>query len=142
MMTEKEIKDALKEYKSLVNAHNEIVDIINSLDARATATGSVTPRADKVLTSLPQTARYEDVIINKADLERVLQESFADIEEAKRRVELLIIRAPNDKHRTVLRCRYLYFMDFFTISKVTHYTEDNVYKIHRKAIKAIANSFR
>jgi len=137
-MTDKETKEALNEYRSLVKAYDDVLRIISELEDKATATGSPTPRADKVLSSLPQSARYEDDIINKADLEQVLAESVKDIQDARQRVEQLIALAPTPTQRRLLNCRYILGMQFITIAKVLRYSEDHVFTIHRKAIKAIS----
>ena len=137
-MTDKETKEALNEYRSLVKAYDDVLRIISELEDKATATGSPTPRADKVLSSLPQSARYEDDIINKADLEQVLAESVKDIQDARQRVEQLIALAPTPTQRRLLNCRYILGMQFITIAKVLRYSEDHVFTIHRKSIKAIS----
>ena len=136
-MTEKELRNALSEYRELRSAYNDELRRIEELEAQSTATKSLSDLSERVMSSSANGARYEPIIIDKVDLEHVLASSLAEVQQAKARVADLIAQADTRKQRFILRCRYIDCLSFERIAKVTNYSEDHVYTTHRKAINSI-----
>lgn len=137
-MTTGEIKAALNLYREYVKEIEILRRQSALLEEKATATGSLAVRPDKVVTSLSLAARFENVVADKAEVDRQIAEEIASLDGVRTRVLTLIRYADKRIQRRVLRMRYVDLLSFPEIAKVMDYSQDNVYTIHRKAIRSIA----
>lgn len=136
-MTEAQIKEQLNSYRIAKHDMRAALNAIKELEELSTATGSMAPKEVKVMTSLPLSARFEAIIEDKADLEKIIAQEQWYLEEAKELTLQLIVLVKNRQQRRVLTLRYIGDMRYETIAKMMNYSTQNIYKIHRKAIKTI-----
>ena len=142
-MTEAQIKEKLNSYRIARRDTEIAIRRIRTLEEQATVTGSLAIKGVRVMSSLPKDARFEDPIEEKADLEKIIADEMKDREKLQQEVTQLISKASNTKQRWLLTLRYIDCLNWNTVAKVMGYNLDdrNVFKIHRKAIKAICKKW-
>jgi len=139
-MTETQVKEALNSYRIAKRDMRAALEAIKELEELSTATGSMAPKEVMVKTSLPLSARFEAIIEDKADLENIIAQERAYLEEAKETTLSMIELAGNRQQRRVLMCRYIHDMRFEQIARIMKYSTDHIYTMHRKAIKVIKDN--
>lgn len=136
-MNETQIKEALNEYKIAKRDLQAAINTIRELEAKSTATGSLAPKEVQIIASLPLSARFEQLIVDKVDLEAIVAEEQAYLEEARKNVMQLIELSANKTQRRLLICRYIHCMTFEQCSRVINYSLPHTRRIHALAIKTI-----
>lgn len=115
---------------------------IEELRLLAESTGAIRYDKEHVITSLPQTAGYEDKVVKIVDLEHKLLEDIAQLTEMYEVGDRMINSLDNPTDRLILTMRYINHMRWEEIAQELSYSVDHVYYRHRHAIKKIKdNSF-
>ena len=126
----------VKEYLSqayYINLHIKYkLDELKSLRELAT-------KVNSALSDLPKDKnahqQMETNIIKIVDLEREIDSEVQRLIDVKSDISKLIKRAENDEHRLILELRYLHLKKWDEIAQIMVYGVDNVYKVHRCALK-------
>ena len=137
------MRNAKKELLEYWNARRDLeaaVRYIRELEAQATATGSMAPKEVQVISSLPLAARFEDILADKVDLENIVEAERVYLEQAKTNVESIIAELDDKRQRRVLTLRYIGCLSWKKVAKISGYSEDWIYSIHRKAINKLNSS--
>lgn len=137
-MTINEVKENLNQYRIALRDLQAVFRYISDLHDRSTATGSLAPKPDKVIASLPSGARFEDIIIEGIDLQTIVTEETAKLDGIKADVLALIAHANSARGRLVLIEFYINGKTNSDIATTMHYELRAIYKIKRKAIRQIA----
>lgn len=140
-MTEEQIRIQLNSYRDAIRDIRAAVRQIEELGLRATASGSIAPKQDRVVASLPLQARFENAIADKADLERIVMEELARLEDDRKKAEALISLAPSTVARIVLTRFYIEGRTNNEVARSMHYDVRSVQKIKHKAIRRIADKW-
>ena len=109
----------------------ELLDYLNDLSTKCTATFSDMPRNPNRGNS-----RLEDTVVKIIDLERQIDDEIDRLVDVKRKIIEVISLVPNYEQQTLLELRYLNFKTWEQIAVAMNYGIDNIYKLHRKALKA------
>ena len=106
---------------------------LNDLATRATATysdmpGSGTRRTDKM----------ENAILSIIELENEINEDICKLVDTKRDIVHRIKAVENPEYQTLLELRYLCFKTWEQIAVEMHYELRWLYRLHRRALDAVA----
>lgn len=115
-----------------IDAKIEQVMSLRNLAAKATSTLS-----DAVPSGTRNVHRMEDIIIKIIDFENEINADIDRLVDLKREIMRVIKALPNPEYRTLLELRYLCFKPWEQIAVEMGYSIDNVYKLHRMALKTL-----
>ena len=85
--------------------------------------------------------RMENNVVKIVDLEREITQDIDTLVELKKDIMALIKAVKNPEYQTLLELRYLCFKKWEQIALYMNYGVDNVYKIHKKALRSINFNF-
>lgn len=98
-------------------------------------------KVNSALSDLPKDKnahqQMETNIIKIINLELEIDSEVQRLIDIKSDISKLIKRAENDEHRLILELRYLHLKKWGEIAQIMGYGVDNVYKIHRCALKKL-----
>lgn len=117
-------------------AHKEIevhLEQLTRLQAVATRTTTVIRNAPGGSNSFG--SRVENAVIDIQDLMARLADEIARLIEVTKRVSAAIAQVPNANERAILEYRYLCFFSWSQIAAVMKMGVDNVWRLHRCALK-------
>lgn len=130
-MTAKEYLSRYRFLKLEIDAKQERID---ELEARAQSVSS--PSFSGVKTTSPKgEAKHEHLTDDCDALKAELVEENIRLTNLQREIEHVIAKVEDDKERRVLELRYLNCLPFFKVAARLHYSLDNIYTIHRKALE-------
>ena len=127
------VKDYLSQAYRIDQRINSKIEQVSSLHDLAT-------KATQTLSDMPGSAtrnthRMEDVIIKIIDLENEINTEIDRLVDIKREIMCLINGVPNPEEQTLLELRYLCFKTWEQIAVDMGYSVENIYRMHRKALK-------
>ena len=115
-----------------IDAKIEQVMSLRNLAAKATSTLSdATPSGTRNI------HRMEDIIMKIIDLENEINADIDSLVALKHEIVNVIKSVPNLEYQTLLELRYLCFKSWEQIAVEMGYGIDNVYKLHRMALKML-----
>ena len=130
---------AIKEYLSQayridqrINSKIEQISRLHDLATKATSTISETGVCES-----GNKQRMENNIVEIVDLEREINEDIDMLIKIKKKIMAMIKKVENPEYQTLLELRYLCLKKWEQIALEMGYGIDNVYKMHRKALKSI-----
>lgn len=135
-MNEIEIREKLDTYRRFKRELRIALQTLDELMSKATATGSLKPKDIDVINSLPLNARFEDKIIDKADLEAIVDFEIRRMMPLKQECMSLISHAPL-RARLVL---VMFYIDGLTLSQIAdqiHLEVRSVKRIKSRGLKVI-----
>ena len=110
---------------------------IEELRLLAESTGAIRYDKDRLITSLPQAAGYEDKVAVLVDMEHKLLEDIVELTKMIN-VGLDMINSLEDPvDQLILVMRYINHMRWEDIATELNYSVDHVYYKHRHALKKI-----
>ena len=115
-----------------IDAKIEQVMSLRNLAAKATSTLS-----DAAPSGTRNVHRMEDIIIKIIDLEEEINADIDNLVDLKREIMAAIRSIHDPDYCTVLELRYLCFKPWEQIAVEMGYGIDNVYKLHRMALKML-----
>ena len=115
-----------------IDAKIEQVMSLRNLAAKATSTLS-----DVAPSGTRNVHRMEDIIIKIIDFENEINADIDRLVDLKREIMRVIKALPNPEYQTLLELRYLCFKPWEQIAVEMGYGIDNVYKLHRMALKML-----
>ena len=99
-----------------------------------------TGRTDAIRVSgTTERSKVEKYILELWDVHNELQEEISRLMEKSREAEKLIDHLPDERHRSVLKLRYLCGMTWDEIAEKLHFTLRWVHKLHKEAIEKLEN---
>lgn len=110
---------------------------IEELRLLAESTGAIRYDKDRVITSLPQAAGYEDKVAALVDMEHKLLEDIQELTEMYNEGWKLIDSLEDPVDRLILVMRYINHMRWEEIALELNYSVDHIYYRHRHALKKI-----
>ena len=110
---------------------------IEELRLLAESTGAIRYDKDRVITSLPQAAGYEDKVAALVDMEHKLLEDIQELTEMYNEGWKLIDSLEDPMDRLILVMRYINHMRWEEIALELNYSVDRIYYRHRHALKKI-----
>ena len=110
---------------------------IEELRLLAESTGAIRYDKDRVITSLPQAAGYEDKIAALVDMEHKLLEDIQELTEMYNEGWKMIDSLEDPMDRLILVMRYINHMRWEEIALELNYSVDHIYYRHRHALKKI-----
>lgn len=111
--------------------------LIEEMRLLAESTGAIRYDKDRVITSLPQGAGYEDKVAALVDMEHKLLEDITELTEMFG-VGMQMIESLDDPvDRLILVMRYINHMRWEDIATELNYSVDHIYYKHRHALKKI-----
>jgi len=110
---------------------------IEELRLLAESTGAIRYDKDRVITSLPQAAGYEDKIAALVDMEHKLLEDIQELTEMYNEGWKMIDSLEDPVDRLILVMRYINHMRWEEIALELNYSVDHIYYRHRHALKKI-----
>lgn len=115
-----------------IDAKIEQVAALRNLAAKASSTLS-----DVAPSGTRNVHRIEDIIIKIIDFENEINADIDNLVDLKREIMRVIKALPNPEYQTLLELRYLCFKPWEQITVEMGYGIDNVYKLHRMALKML-----
>ena len=131
-MTAKEYLSQAYRLDQRIDAKIEQVMSLRNLAAKATSTLS-----DAAPSGTQNVHRMEDIIIKIIDFENEINADIDRLVDLKREIMRVIKALPNPEYQTLLELRYLCFKPWEQIAVEMGYSIDNVYKLHRMALKTL-----
>jgi hypothetical protein len=116
-----------------INSKIEQVQSLRDLAAKATATLSDIPPSK----GSRNFHRMEDLIAKMVDLESEINADIDNLIDLKIEIVATIKRVENPELQTLLELRYLCFKTWEQIAVDMNYGIDNIYRLHRSALKLI-----
>lgn len=110
---------------------------IEELRLLAESTGAIRYDKDRVITSLPQAAGYEDKVAALVDMEHKLLEDIQELTEMYNEGWKMIDSLEDPMDRLILVMRYINHMRWEEIALELNYSVDHIYYRHRHALKKI-----
>lgn len=110
---------------------------IEELRLLAESTGAIRYDKDRVITSLPQSAGYEDKVTVLVDMEHRLLEDIAELAQMYEVGMRMIDSLEDPMDRLILFLRYIDHMRWEDIADELGCSVDHVYYKHRHALKKI-----
>ena len=98
-------------------------------------------KASSTLSDMPKGSGYKskaDIVAKIVDYENEINKEIKKLVKLKEDVTDAINSIPNAEQRTLLELRYLMFNKWEEIAIAMGYGIDNVYKIHKRALKNIS----
>lgn len=134
----------MKSYREKINYLNQYFYATKSLEVRKRELQRIEDLAiniSSVSDGMPHqhngTSKVENGVAAIADLKASILEDMKMLEQIKEEVSDTIYGVENYRHRMILEMRYIGFMPFGQIAKEIRKSENNVYKIHKRAIERI-----
>ena len=131
-MTTKEYLNQAYWLDKSINSKYKMIDRLRSLSTKCTS--SVTGMPKNPGRSLSGMA---DAAIKIADLENEIQADISKLVDLKREIMLCIDTAENPEHKALLELRYLCYCPWNKIAEEMGFGIDNVFKLHKKALKTL-----
>lgn len=110
---------------------------IEELRLLAESTGAIRYDKDRVITSLPQAAGYEDKVAALVDMEHKLLKDIQELTEMYNEGWKMIDSLEDPVDRLILVMRYINHMRWEEIALELNYSVDHIYYRHRHALKKI-----
>lgn len=110
---------------------------IEELRLLAESTGAIRYDKDRVITSLPQAAGYEDKVAALVDMEHKLLEDIQELTEMYNEGWKMIDSLEDPVDRLILVMRYINHMRWEEIADELGVSVDHIYYRHRHALKKI-----
>lgn len=130
-------KDFLcRHYEANIQINAKLAEL-KDLKEKATAIGSFDYSKDRVVSSRPTAARYEDIAVTIADKETKLKEEIQGLIFEQAAVEECIDEVEDAEERTILSYRYLSYMTFEQIAEAMDCSVGKVYYTFRDAIEKL-----
>lgn len=139
-MTENEIREQLNSYRKSVLDIKAAMRQISELGDRATASGSLAPKKDRVISSPSLQARFAEAIEEKADLERIVAEEIERLAGERKKAERIIAQAPSVVARIVMTRFYIDGESNLHIADSMGYEVRTIKRIKRRAIEKMSSS--
>ena len=79
--------------------------------------------------------KMECAIVKMLDLENEIKKEIEDLIDLKRKIISMIKKVKNFEYQTILELRYLHFKKWREIAAIMGYGVDNIYKMHKNALK-------
>ena len=116
---------------------------INSKIAQVTNLRELATKAKATLSDMPgnatpNTHRMEDIIVKMIDLETEINADIDSLVDLKAEMVAVIKNVKNPELQTLLELRYLCFKTWEQIAVEMNYGIENIYRLHREAIKKIS----
>lgn len=137
-MTEKEVKEKLNAYRIAYRDIQIVMRRIEELDTLSTMTGNMAPKEVSVISSPVLAAQFEDKIIDKAYLEKIVEKEIGKLELIRQEVISMIDMLSDKQQKMLLDMRYLQRMSWKKIIRVMNYSERQIFRIHWQALHKIA----
>lgn len=132
MKTAKDFLSQAYRIDQRINSKLEQVQSLRELAAKASAT----------LTDIPWSGTrnvhsMESIITKMVDLEAEINNDINRLVDHKRKMVTVIKKIENPEYQTLLELRYLCFKTWEQIAVNMHYTIQNAFKIHGKALACV-----
>ena len=131
-MTAKEYLSRACRLDARINAKLDQVMSLRNIANKATSTLSVVPPS-----GTRNVHKMENVIIEIVSLENEVNADIDALVDVKRNIGKIIKTVENPIYQILLELRYLCFKKWDEIAVIMDYSVDNIYKMHRKALKEI-----
>lgn len=131
-MTAKEYLGQAYRIDQRINSKIEQIASLNLLACKATTVFSDMPG-----NTTRNIHRMEDVIIKIVDMESELNKDIDRLVDLKKEIACVIHGIANLEYQTLLELRYLCFKTWEQIAVQMGYGIDNIYKLHRSALKEV-----
>lgn len=79
--------------------------------------------------------KMECAIVKMLDLENEIKKEIEDLIDLKRKIISMIKKVKNFEYQMILELRYLHFKKWREIAAIMGYGVDNIYKMHKNALK-------
>ncbi len=130
-MTAKEYLGKAYRIDQRINSKLEQVSSLRSLATKATSTLSDMPKGCGDVHS------KENIIVKIIDLEQTINSDIDSLVDLKAEMVNVIKAIPNVEQQMILELRYLCFMSWEEIAINLHFSIDNVFKLHKKALNSV-----
>lgn len=131
-MTAKEYLSQARYLDMRINNKIQQVESLNELATSATSALSGMPHSPNKATS-----KMADAVCKIVDLQEEINRDIDTLVDLKREISTTIKGVPDTELQTILEKRYLCFQTWEKIAVDMGYSIDNVFKMHKKALKNI-----
>ena len=132
-MTAKEYLGQAYRLDQRINSKLEQLESLNNLATKCTSTLTWMPRNPN-----RNTAMVSDAVAKIVDLQAEINRDIDLLVDLKCDMVRIIKNVDNAEHQTLLELRYLCFKTWEQIAVHMNYCIDIVYRIHRKALRAVS----
>ena len=131
-MTAKQYLNQAYRLDQRINSKLEQVLALRGLTTKVTATMTDMPGS-----ASPNVHRSQDIIVKIVDLENEINADIDRLVDLKREIVSVIKGVEDPECQTLLELRFLCFKTWEQIAVEMNYGIDNIYRLHRKAIKMV-----
>ncbi len=131
-MTAKEYLRQAYRLDQRINSKMEQLEALNNLATKCSSTLTDMPRA-----SNRNTSKVAEAVVKIADLQDEINRDIDQLVAIKCNIIRIIKNVDNAEYQTLLELRYLCFKSWEQIAVDMRYSIDNVYRKHRKALRAV-----
>ena len=133
-MTEKEYLQSAYLLNELIESEQRELDALHEL---STSLQSQDTSKDRVARSRDGSASFTKIVDKIADLEAEINKEIDHYVDLKKEIHRGIEDVTDMKEKMCLRYRYIEFMTWESIAEKTHYSESQLKRIHKGALKHI-----
>lgn len=126
----------IRHYEANIQINSKMAEL-KDLKEKATAIGSFDYSTDRVVSSRPTSARYEDIAVTIADKERALKEEIQELIFEQAAVEECIDEVEDAEEKAILSYRYLSYMTFEQIAEAMDCSVGKVYYTFKDAVEKL-----
>lgn len=127
-------KEYLRQLRSLQREIQELAQEQKDLQDLATAIGSTTVTGPRVKTSPKQEARYVELILKVAELQRKIVIRADEMVRLREKIIAAIDRMSRTEEQMVLKYRYLHMYTWEAIAEAMHASRATVIRWHGSAL--------
>lgn len=131
-MTAKQYLNQAYRLDQRINSKLEQVLALRGLTTKVTATMTDMPGS-----ASPNVHRSQDIIVKIVDLENEINADIDRLVDLKREIVSVIKGVEDPECQTLLELRFLCFKTWEQIAVEMNYGIDNIYRLHRKAMKMV-----
>ena len=110
---------------------------IRELQELAMTTGAIRYDKDRVISSAPQSAGFEDKAIKIVDMQKRLRDDIAELADMYETGCRIINSLEDVTDRLILEMRYINHMKFVDIAVAMDYSVEAIYYRHRRAMEQL-----
>ena len=129
------VKEYLEQIRELDQSIADRKGMLTEL--RAAATRTMPAIGGSRTGGEPDGDRTGDLAVRIADLQEEISRDTDRLAELRQEAKKMIDRTGSRNEKNVLEMRYIWLLDWKQVANALHYTERNVYYLHRSGLKAL-----
>ena len=131
-------KQYLEQAQVLAKEIRSFLAELETLKEISTASGAINYQNDRVISSVPQTARFENTVVRLVDLEADIRKELWALLDKHREIRDVVSQIPDPDVRTVVRMKFLALQSVADIAADLHCSKPTVFSRMEDGYDAVA----